>query len=76
MKSRTWVWTLVVCLFTALAMPVWTGAQDNQSNNKHQKYAVDKLPGPYMGTRWATTRVLLVPLTRASTTEAAMSVTR
>ena len=53
MKSRTWVWTLVVCLFTALAMPVWTGAQDNQSNNKHQKYAADKRPGPSRGTTWA-----------------------
>jgi probable HAF family extracellular repeat protein len=44
------MWTLVVCLFTALATPVWTAAQNNQSNNKHQRYA-GKRPSPYMGIR-------------------------
>jgi probable HAF family extracellular repeat protein len=52
MKSRTWMWTAAVYLFTALATPVWTAAQDNQSNNKHQKYAAAKRPGPYTGATW------------------------
>jgi probable HAF family extracellular repeat protein len=41
MKSRTWIWTAVVYLFAALAMPVWTAAQDKPSQQhkpKHQKY--------------------------------------
>ncbi|HZL66399.1 MAG TPA: hypothetical protein VFC29_03620, partial [Candidatus Limnocylindrales bacterium] len=41
MKSRTWMWTTTVSLFAALAMPVWTAAQDNPSQNhksKHHQY--------------------------------------
>ena len=40
MKSRTWMWTTVVSLF-ALALPVWTAAQDNPSQehkSKHKQY--------------------------------------
>lgn len=41
MKSRTWMWMTVVYLFAVLAMPVWTAAQDNPSQNpkpKHHQY--------------------------------------
>jgi probable HAF family extracellular repeat protein len=38
MKPRNWMWTLVVCLFVALATPVWTAAQDNPSPNHHQHH--------------------------------------
>jgi probable HAF family extracellular repeat protein len=38
MKSRTWMWTIAVCLFVALATPVWTAAQDNPSPNYHQHH--------------------------------------
>ena len=41
MKSRTWMWSTAVYLFTALAMPVGMAAQDNPSQDhkpKHQKY--------------------------------------
>ena len=53
MKSRTWIWTVVICLFAALATAsLARAAQDNQSNNKHQKYTAAKRPGPYTGTMW------------------------
>ena len=39
MKSRTWMWTAVVYLFAALAVPVWMAAQDNPSqDNKHKHH--------------------------------------
>lgn len=40
MKPRTWMWAAVVYLFAALAMPVWTAAQDNPSQDKpkHHQY--------------------------------------
>jgi probable HAF family extracellular repeat protein len=41
MKSRTWMWMTVVYLFAALAMPVWTAAQNNPSppnKPKHHQY--------------------------------------
>jgi hypothetical protein len=41
MKSRTWMWMTAVSLFAALAMPVWTAAQDNPSQKpkpKHHQY--------------------------------------
>ena len=41
MKSRTWMWTTVVYLFAALAMPVGMAAQDNPSQDhksKHHQY--------------------------------------
>ena len=38
MKSRTWMWMTVVSLFAALAMPVWTAAQDNPSQNPKPKH--------------------------------------
>jgi probable HAF family extracellular repeat protein len=46
MKSRTWMWTTVVYLFAALATPVGTAAQDNQSQNhksKHHQYKLNDL---------------------------------
>ena len=41
MKCRIWMWMTAVCLLAALAMPVWTAAQDNPSQAhkpKHQRY--------------------------------------
>jgi probable HAF family extracellular repeat protein len=41
MKSRTWMWMTVVSLLAALAMPVWTEAQDNPSQehrSRHHQY--------------------------------------
>ena len=39
MKSRTWMWMTVVCLFAALAMPVGIAAQDNPSqDHKHRHH--------------------------------------
>ncbi len=41
MKFRTWMWTTVVSLFAALAMPVCMTAQDNPSQDhksKHHQY--------------------------------------
>ncbi len=41
MKSRTWMWMTVVYLFAALAMPVWTAAQNKPSppnKPKHHQY--------------------------------------
>jgi probable HAF family extracellular repeat protein len=41
MKSRTWIWTTVVYLFAALAMPVGTAAQGNPSQDHkstHHQY--------------------------------------
>jgi hypothetical protein len=43
MKSRTWIWTTAVYLFAALATPVWTAAQDNQSQgqkHRHHQYTL------------------------------------
>ena len=36
MKSRTWMWTTVLYLFAALAMPVCMAAQDNPSQDHKQ----------------------------------------
>jgi probable HAF family extracellular repeat protein len=52
MKSRTKFCSTAATLFVALAMPVCMAAQDNPSNNKHQKYAAAKRPGPYTGATW------------------------
>ena len=52
MKTRQFTLLIAMSMLAALAAPVWTGAQDNQSNNKHQKYAAAKRPGPYTGTVW------------------------
>jgi probable HAF family extracellular repeat protein len=41
MKSRTWMWTTIVYLFAALAMPVGMAAQSNPSpdnQHKHHQY--------------------------------------
>jgi probable HAF family extracellular repeat protein len=38
MKSRTWMWTAAVSLFAAVAMPVWTAAQDNPSQNNRRQH--------------------------------------
>jgi hypothetical protein len=41
MKSSTWMWTTVVYLFAALAMPAGMAAQDSPSQNnkpKHHQY--------------------------------------
>src|SRR5664280_385717 len=38
MKSRAWMWMTVVYLFAALAMPVWTAAQDNPSPDNHHRH--------------------------------------
>ena len=41
MKSRIWMWMIAVYLFAALAMPVWTAAQDSPSQDhkpKHHQY--------------------------------------
>ena len=43
MKSRTWMWTTVVYLFAALAMPVGMAAQDNPSQDHKQKHHQYKL---------------------------------
>jgi probable HAF family extracellular repeat protein len=42
---------IVTLLLATLAVPLWTAAQDNHSNNTRQKNA-DKRPGPYLGTTW------------------------
>jgi probable HAF family extracellular repeat protein len=52
MKSRTWMWTTVVYLFAALAMPVGMAAQDNPSQDhksKHHQYKLIDL-GTFGGT--------------------------
>ena len=41
MKSRRWTWMVIVYLFAVMAMPVWTAAQDNPSQDhksKHHQY--------------------------------------
>lgn len=38
MKSRSWMWTTVVSLFAALAMPVWTAAQNSPSPANKYKH--------------------------------------
>ena len=43
MKSRTWMWTTVVSLFAALAMPVWTTAQEQQQQSQLPRYTVTDL---------------------------------
>ena len=44
MKSRTWMWMIAVYLFAALAMPVWTAAQEQQQQNKNRlRYVVTDL---------------------------------
>jgi probable HAF family extracellular repeat protein len=43
MKSRTWMWMTVVYLFAALAMPVWTAAQNNPSPDHQKKHHQYKL---------------------------------
>jgi len=44
MKSRTWMWMTAVYLFAALAMPVWTAAQEQQQQNKNPlRYVVTDL---------------------------------
>ena len=56
MKSRTWMWMIAVYLFAALAMPVWTAAQEQQQQNKNRlRYVVTDL-GTLGGTFAATPR--------------------
>src|ERR1700752_4584980 len=43
MKSRTWMFAAVVYLFAALAIPVWTAAQNNQENKAQPSHS------PYTG---------------------------
>jgi probable HAF family extracellular repeat protein len=43
MKSRTWMWMTVVSLFAALAMPVWTTAQEQQQQSQLPRYTVTDL---------------------------------
>jgi hypothetical protein len=43
MKSRTWMWMLVVSLFAAPAMPVGMAAQDNPTPDHKQKHHQYKL---------------------------------
>ena len=43
MKSRTWMWTTVVSLFAALAMPVGMAGQDNPSQDHKTKHHTYKL---------------------------------
>ena len=38
MKSRTWMWTVVVYLFAALAMPLGMAAQDNPSHDDKSQH--------------------------------------
>jgi probable HAF family extracellular repeat protein len=52
-----WIWIIEVCLLAALAMPVWTAAQDNPSPDnkpKHKKYKLVDIgtfggPASYVG---------------------------
>lgn len=43
MKSRTWMWTIIVSLFAALAMPVGMAAQDQQQQKQQPRYTVTDL---------------------------------
>jgi probable HAF family extracellular repeat protein len=44
------MWMAVVSLFAALAMPVWTAAQENQElKDKYQKYSAQQGRSPYTG---------------------------
>ena len=43
MKSRTWMWMIVVSLFAALATPIGLTAQDQEPNKKHARYSVKTL---------------------------------
>ena len=43
MKSRTWMWTAVVYLFAALAIPAGMTAQDNPSQNHRHSHHQYKL---------------------------------
>ena len=43
MKSRTWMWMIVVSLFAALATPIGLTAQDQEHNKKHARYSVKTL---------------------------------
>src|ERR1035441_101578 len=43
MKSRTWMWMIVVSLFAALAVTIQLAAQDQEPNKKHARYSVKTL---------------------------------
>ena len=43
MKTRTWMWMTAMYLYASLAMPVWTAAQDNPSQNQKPKHKQYKL---------------------------------
>jgi hypothetical protein len=42
----------------ALAVPLWTTAQDNQFNNRHQKYAGEAGLAPYTGAERLSPKIL------------------
>ena len=49
MKSRTWMWMTVVYVFVAMAIPVWTAAQDNQELKDKNPYTAQQGRSPYTG---------------------------
>jgi probable HAF family extracellular repeat protein len=57
MKSKKRTSVVVMTLFAALAMPVWTVAQDNRElKDNHQKYTAQQGRSPYTGTVWSGTQ--------------------
>jgi probable HAF family extracellular repeat protein len=70
MKSRLWMWTTVVYLFAALAMPICMAAQDNPSQEhkpKHHQYKLIDL-GTFGGPNSSVPSFSLVSINSRGTT--------